>query len=491
MGLALSKITAACHQSPPPVPSSEMEGSTANLRGDLFFHEEVLVEILARLPARSLLRFKCVCKTWFSLIGSEYFAEKHLSTRSTMFKDYNFENLLVHGHLHSPDGNNGKMCLRFSAVDFNTLSIVHRKFKVVSSSPEYFVKLGRLACWFAGSCNGIVCLLVEDITKVVRLQQSLLLWNPATSEVKALQSKIRICVLGFGFDRKMNDYKVVCINNLFIAKAQHVFVYSSRSDSWKSLEVNSGLGYPRHTNLKFDWLDGYYEPYPFVVNATTSSGGRMLNWLGSCCLKDLNDRHTRIVISFDLSKEAFVMTPIPPEMECKCGKNHQNCHLIQNTPDEPCTVVCFPNPLKSYDRWECVDNEKIIHIWTLNKYGDSGSWMKVRSVVMFDNYLCHGFFMLWKGGEEVLLKIKQPRCKPQLVSYDPITQQLKLLKLKGWPCLGYTESLVSINRRYDHRLADVEDRDDDSKKMSNYYNLVLVDDGTGRAISRFHMPIHD
>ncbi|GAB2298400.1 hypothetical protein Dimus_032465 [Dionaea muscipula] len=102
-----------------------MDVSLANVTGDtsrkragenadLFIHEEVLVEILARLPVRSLLRFKCVCKTWFSLIGSEYFAGKHLSTRSMMFKNYNFGNLLVDYH-HNPNGDNGMTGLRFLA----------------------------------------------------------------------------------------------------------------------------------------------------------------------------------------------------------------------------------------------------------------------------------------------------------------------------------------------------------------------------------------
>ncbi|GAB2298408.1 hypothetical protein Dimus_032473 [Dionaea muscipula] len=465
-----------------------MEGSRANVTGDtlrkrarqnanLFIHEEVLVEILARLPVRSLLRFKCVCKTWFSLIGSEYFVDKHVSARSMMFKDYNFENLLVDYH-QNPDLNNDMRCLQFSAVDFDT-SIVHRKFKIVSPSPKYsddnygFV---HPVCLFVGSCNGIVCLLVHDMVEI-RLQQSLLLWNPATSEVKALQpkTKMQIHVLGFGFDRKMNDYKVVCIHGLFMAKVQHVSVYSSRSDSWKSLEVNCGLGYPRYM-ISFDWAHAY-RFNPFVVISTTNSGGTMLNWLGG---------HRRMVISFDLSEEAVVLTPMPPETECKCGKNHQKCHLIQNTPDEPCIVVSFPN--QSYDQRECVDNKKIICIWALNKYGDSGSWMKLRSLVMIDNYLCHGFFMLWKGGEEVLLEIEQHKLKPQLASYNLITQQLRLLRLKGRPCLGYTESLVSINGRYDHMLADdVEDRDADSRQKSNYY--YLVDDSTGREISRFHMSI--
>ncbi|GAB2298391.1 hypothetical protein Dimus_032456 [Dionaea muscipula] len=395
---------------------------------------------------------------------SEYFVGKHLSVRSMMFKDYNFENLLVDCH-HIRGGDNG---LQFSAVDVDTLSVVRSKFKIVSSSPDS-VNHPHPRCLFAGSCNGIVCLLVQLFVGLMP-QQSLLLWNPATGEVKDLQYEKVIDDLGFGFDPKKNDYKVVSISySSTLRLTEHM--YSSRSDSWKSLD--------RPHWLKFDHF-----------TSTTSSGGRMLNWLGSH-----SDTHHRIVISFDLSEEAFVTTPMPPgiETKCKCGWNLQLYHLIQNTPDKPCTVVCSPSRLIRYDKRECAcfDNKKIIHIWILNEYGERGSWTKLRSVVVMSDYVWgDDLLVLWKGGEEVLLEIKQhKREKLQLASYNLITQQLRFLGLKGRPCLGYIESLVSINGRYGGGLLlddpnDIEDIDD-SKKKQNYYSL--VDDSTGRTISRFHM----
>src|ERR1044072_8275998 len=39
--------------------------------------EEVIIEILMRLPVKSLVRFKCVCKSWFSLISDPHFASSH------------------------------------------------------------------------------------------------------------------------------------------------------------------------------------------------------------------------------------------------------------------------------------------------------------------------------------------------------------------------------------------------------------------------------
>ncbi|KAF6156602.1 hypothetical protein GIB67_014581 [Kingdonia uniflora] len=40
-----------------------------------FFPEEVILQILARLPIKPLFRFKCVCKLWYKLPSSKYFIQ--------------------------------------------------------------------------------------------------------------------------------------------------------------------------------------------------------------------------------------------------------------------------------------------------------------------------------------------------------------------------------------------------------------------------------
>ncbi|KAL6133793.1 hypothetical protein ACLB2K_066026 [Fragaria x ananassa] len=43
------------------------------------YEEDVIAEILARLPVKSLKRFRCVCKSWRDLISHSYFVKEHLS----------------------------------------------------------------------------------------------------------------------------------------------------------------------------------------------------------------------------------------------------------------------------------------------------------------------------------------------------------------------------------------------------------------------------
>ncbi|KAG5001241.1 hypothetical protein JHK87_022313 [Glycine soja] len=56
------------------------------------FSHDLIVEILLRLPIKSLLRFKCVCKSWLSFISNPHFVKSHLvvaPTNQTLL-DYDF-----------------------------------------------------------------------------------------------------------------------------------------------------------------------------------------------------------------------------------------------------------------------------------------------------------------------------------------------------------------------------------------------------------------
>jgi len=48
---------------------------------------DLFEEILCRLPLRSLMQFKCVCKSWKLLISNPKFAKKHLRISLTFCRD--------------------------------------------------------------------------------------------------------------------------------------------------------------------------------------------------------------------------------------------------------------------------------------------------------------------------------------------------------------------------------------------------------------------
>ncbi|RCV09888.1 hypothetical protein SETIT_2G065900v2 [Setaria italica] len=54
---------------PPSSPTTGVGGSEGSAVGGLGFPEDPLTEILSRLPAKPLFRFKCVSKAWFALVA--------------------------------------------------------------------------------------------------------------------------------------------------------------------------------------------------------------------------------------------------------------------------------------------------------------------------------------------------------------------------------------------------------------------------------------
>ncbi|MCL7032253.1 hypothetical protein MKW94_000196, partial [Papaver nudicaule] len=56
-----------------------------------YLPEEIIGDILPRLPAKSVLRFRCVCKSWLKLFRNPNFVKHHLKYA----KQRNSTNLLL------------------------------------------------------------------------------------------------------------------------------------------------------------------------------------------------------------------------------------------------------------------------------------------------------------------------------------------------------------------------------------------------------------
>ncbi|KAK9289337.1 hypothetical protein L1049_007492 [Liquidambar formosana] len=145
---------------------------------------DVVIEILSRLPVKTLLRFRCVCKSWYATITHPSFITTHLNRISS----YN-----NHGYLQN------------SSFDPNEKS---KWFETpFNCRPSYYLNL-------VGSVNGILCLVDE---RTYFGSRTVYLWNPSIRKFKILPSPSTIhhhsnrknpVVFGFGFHRWSNDYKV-------------------------------------------------------------------------------------------------------------------------------------------------------------------------------------------------------------------------------------------------------------------------------------------
>lgn len=194
--------------------------------------EDVVVQFLFVLPVKTLLKCRCVCKTWRAIIDNPSFITKRLN-HANLDKT---ECILVKRFIEQSSK---------SVVSF----VSEETLDVTTNIDVPFLTDKNLE--LLGPCNGIICLSLDG---------DILLCNPATREFKALPPCINNYLpgllineldVGFGFDQHLNDYKVVRIVELFYddpfihhdVKAE---IYNLSTDSWRSLNT---VGRPKDGTL--------------------------------------------------------------------------------------------------------------------------------------------------------------------------------------------------------------------------------------------------
>nr|XP_011460304.1 PREDICTED: F-box/kelch-repeat protein At3g23880-like isoform X2 [Fragaria vesca subsp. vesca] len=184
------------------------------------FDDDIIVEILLKLPAKSLLRFRCVCKSWRALISDPSFVRNHLRRVNT-----NHFNLLVGTRWFSQAD-------VISKQDDGGIAITELDYPVTFSDPGCFM--------IYGSCNGLVCAGFEN--------GNIIIWNPLTREFKQLpqpeggsthlEGDRYVALAGFGYDSTIEDYKVIRVTRVFDYDTT-LQVFTLKTGSWRTnLEFN-------------------------------------------------------------------------------------------------------------------------------------------------------------------------------------------------------------------------------------------------------------
>ncbi|XP_057808964.1 F-box/kelch-repeat protein At3g23880-like [Salvia miltiorrhiza] len=193
-----------------------------NAMGDCKLPPDMMIAILARLPVKSLCRFKCVCKPWCKLVSNPDFVKLHtdLSPRARASAS------VVQSHL----------------LTCSVLGINPNRVSPIEADHPYEI--------FLDHCNGLVCMGRPAFTDKV------ILWNPATNLWKVLPGfrtnfgATKMVSLGFGCTAEGDDFKVVRISCLKGKKMKvGVEVYSSKSASWRVLDdvgIRCRVKYPKN-----------------------------------------------------------------------------------------------------------------------------------------------------------------------------------------------------------------------------------------------------
>ncbi|GJU70424.1 F-box/kelch-repeat protein-like protein [Tanacetum coccineum] len=287
--------------------------------------QEIIVEILSRLPVESLLRCKSVCKEWYSLISDNHFIKSHLALSINNLK-YKHHKLVI----STVPRINIKSC------NLNNV-LFHDDSGANLSELDYPLKHPRKSVWIVGSCNGLLCIAIEE--------DSLFIWNPSTRRSNTLpycgfKAKAGSYVLyGFGYDEGSEDYKVVGISCVFKSGGKYdvkVKVFSLKGGNWKK-------------------VGGF--PHGIPLDDSGKFCGGAVHWAAS---ESFGSSYSWRIVSFDLGKESYgeVLQPVFDE-----GDKDLSLGVL----GEKLCVLC------NY-RGNRAD------VWVMMDYGVKESWTKLVSV---------------------------------------------------------------------------------------------------------------
>ncbi|CAN0841621.1 F-box protein CPR1 [Linum grandiflorum] len=282
-------------------------------RRSSFLPEEMVLDIMVKLPAKTLLRFKCLSTGIQTLIQSPYFVAAHVEHQR---KNHACIALLGTNDIFD----NGVSRFVVSSLSFpflNNPNIEHPKLEYV------------------GSWNGLVCLNIFKNNENSRSTLiNMVLWNPATSKFCFAPPPLNIAsdydgvVYGFGYDSMSDDYKSVRIAVSINGRAK-AEVLSWRERSWTKLtdETQSCL---------YDRTDG-------IQARPMTSKGRA-NWIV------YTSSDFAMLLSFKLGQEKFEWIT-PPSLDYDGGMFRRTIGVWKGS------LAAFDNKGSSTTLWLFDDDE--------------------------------------------------------------------------------------------------------------------------------------
>ncbi|KAG5631155.1 hypothetical protein H5410_002872 [Solanum commersonii] len=366
--------------------------------------EDVIIYILLSLPVKSLMRFKCIFKTWYILIRSSTFINVHLNCSKTAKEEF----IILKRSLQE-DPFQHKTTLSFLFGD--DLKPVSPDLDVPYLASTFANNYDQ----FIGPCHGLIAL-VNMVNTI--------LFNPATRNYRLLPPcpsdvpqgfRCSVDGVGFGFDSMANDYKVVRISKVYndppyrdpYSREQKVEVYDMSTDFWRELE-----------NIDQDMPRIYWAPCSMVF------------YKSACYWLAIGSKDKMIILYFDMGTEIFNTINMPDTCNSYNGP-HYGLVVLRDS----ITMLRYPNPNPEYD-----PAQDLMQIWIMKEYGLYDSWMKIYTIRPL---LIESPLLIWK--DYVML------CESRegsLISYDLKLDKIQEFNLQGCStslrAICYTESMIQI-----------------------------------------------
>ncbi|CAN6971416.1 F-box/kelch-repeat protein At3g04660-like [Brassica rapa] len=221
---------------------------------------DLIIEILTKLPPRSLSRLICVSKLWLSIIHGKYFNDLYLTRSSTRPR------LLLHRYCHDTRRSH---------------------YSSLSSEPSLGDSITLPGCQISPPVRGLICCVDHDSSIVV-------IGNPSTGQFLTLTDAITDIIF-FGYDPVNDLYKVLSmyfvhdIDGSVVLEKSQVLTLGGAQESWRVIECK----YP------------YYPGTQGICHNGVVYYGAWSN---------LTDRRS-VVVGFDLRSEEFSLITLPEDVK--------------------------------------------------------------------------------------------------------------------------------------------------------------------------------
>nr|XP_023896923.1 putative F-box protein At3g16210 [Quercus suber]POE55373.1 putative f-box protein [Quercus suber] len=355
---------------------------------------EIVTHILVRLPIKSIIICTSVSKAWKSLIQNPTFISTHFHhshNKNLLFFNLCSENQKEFYALHNEDDEPN--FTQHTSFDYPSHVLL---------DPDAIFRV-------VGTCNGLLLCISNNLTME---PSRLCLWNPSVRKLVNLpltDFSSDACI-GFGFDPRTNDYKVVIVVNLM--DRLDLRIYTLSTGEWRRM-LRAGLA-PIFALC-------HREPRAFINGA--------LHWVAS---RVTDNTFLYFILVFDFGDEVFSEI-LPPEPVGHTGMMSAFVSVYKDS-----IALCQK------------DYKGLLHIWVMKEYGVQPSWTKVLSLpisnqcFVFDSEDIPRVIGFRRNGEVVLKS-----HEGQLVSQDLESKEIKDLRIIGYKNTfvdPYVESLVLLDK---------------------------------------------
>ncbi|KAK9276542.1 hypothetical protein L1049_006076 [Liquidambar formosana] len=298
---------------------------------------DFVFDLLARLPVKSVIRFRSVCKLWASITHDPCFV--NLRRTRSITQSYN-PNLLI--SFYNPDKSN-QYLLRANHSG--------------GPATHLLTLFNTKPCRLTESVDGIVTsfMYYDSISYLDKRAYS---FNPTTRQIATLPADAQTTisdpfrlynVYAFGFDPSTEKYKVLnirvnCLTG--IAKECKILTLGGTSSSWRKIDAVPPC-------IDCRWL--HYCQRCVCVNGVS-------HWL---------HRAWRIVVAFDFRYEEFALIHLPKDVSLFCPDD-----------DEPAMLPLWPDLIQVDGHLAVVIYEpcKSVEILVLEDYRKQ-VWTKERILI--------------------------------------------------------------------------------------------------------------